>query len=164
MCGLILPHLALYHLEEHERRLHFQWWQGACGGGEALQLAAPGAGGADCVHGLDSRASLPATSGPNSSSGLHDLGTAADDGGAAAARPPMLGRRFHARLCRRWQQLGATPTKAAEREQEAVAQLLLAQPQRTMLRVAAEAAVCSLLAWPVCAAAGAWMSRVPHAF
>lgn len=161
MCGLILPLFALYHLEEHERSLHFQaWWRDACGGSEGVQAATAGGGAAACVHGLSSRGPMPATS-SSSSSGLDDMG--GGDAGAEVAPPLMVGRRFHARLRRRFHLLAASPTKAAEREQEAVAQLLLAQPARTVLRVAIEAAVCCVLAWPLCAAAGEWASRVPRA-
>lgn len=139
LCAVVAPLFAAYYQEAAQRRLFLRVWRRRGG----AQLAARGSGGSSS----GSLSMDPST--PSSSSSSHSRHSRSTSGDEAATPPLVLGRAWHARLRRRLQRLVADPTAAAERQQEAVAELLRRSPPRPLRWVLAEAAAVSLLAWPL---------------
>lgn len=147
VCGIILPLYIAFHSEEQQRR-HFQraWRR------RDMRLGVLGASSGSSEGSLSLNLSTPSNS-SLSTLGSNEDADAAVVAAAAAAPLLVLGRRRHARLLQRLQRLQLDPTEAAEREQEAVVELLRRRLPRALRWVVAEAAAVSILAWPLVALA-----------
>ena len=140
VCAVVAPLFAAYHQEAAQRRLFLRVWRRRGGA-----LATRGSGSSEGSSGLSLEPSTPSSS---TSSRSHSRSASGEEAGAATP-PLVMGRARHARLRRRLQQLSTDPTAAAEREQEAVAELLQRSPPRPLRWVLAEAAAVALLSWPL---------------
>lgn len=148
--GVVVPLYAAFYAEEHGRRAFLRVWR-------RRHSAAAGD---------DSSRDSASTRTTSTSSSSQTLSASSSDTDAPAAgdtpSPPLvLGRRRHHHLRRRLSALRRDPTDAAEREQDAVEELLQRRAPRAAWRVLLEVALVCMVAWPtmglVVEAAGPWL-------